>query len=60
MYVSMKEKLSKIRMKYKFGNRLVYEKKEADFPGPSFLRCSKLEPLPYRLFLKFTMFYKTV
>ena len=23
------------------------EKKEADSPGPSFLRCSKLEPLPY-------------
>ena len=26
----------------------MHEKKEADFPGPSFLMCAKLEPLPYR------------
>ena len=25
----------------------MYEKKEADFPGPSFLRCLKSGPLPY-------------
>ena len=25
----------------------MYEKKEADFPGPSFLRCLKNGPLPY-------------
>ena len=44
MYASMTENLSNIRMKFR--NRKVCEKQEADFLGPSFLRCSKHGPLP--------------
>ena len=34
----------------------MYEKKQADFPGASFLRCSKLEPLPYIILRKFSKY----
>ena len=52
----MIEKWSNFRVKYKFRNRLVCEKKEADFLGPSFFKVFEIRAITLHLTKNSTIF----